>query len=451
MSTKPGLPKGTRDFGPEEVNKRKYIFGIIESVFRKYGYQPLETPVMENLSTLTGKYGEEGDRLLFKVLNNGDYLQKADEEALTSRNSSKLTSSISKRGLRYDLTIPFARYVVMNQHKIAFPFKRYQIQPVWRADRPQKGRYQEFYQCDVDVIGSEALIYEAEQLQIYDEVFRNLGISVSIKLNNRKILFGIAEKVGISNLFVEMSTAIDKLDKIGVDKVLDDLENRGIPREKGREVLVLIETEDIKTMKEKLLGTQGEDGCNEVMTVLSLLDTTVSMAQVKFDPALARGLNYYTGCIMEVTSPQSEVGSLGGGGRYDELTGVFGLKGVSGVGVSFGAARIYDVMNDRNMFPSNVTSHLDILLVTMDDDGFRFGIDILKELRKEDIKSDIYPSPVKMAKQMKYADAVRVPYVGIIGSEEVSNKVISLKNMESGMQEKLALDEVIKFLKETSI
>ncbi len=449
---KPTIPKGTRDFAPEEVIKRNYIFDTIRRTFIKYGYQPLETPVMESLSTLTGKYGEEGDKLLFKVLNNGDYLAKADKAALEAGDSKKLVSSISKRGLRYDLTVPFARFVVMNQNLISFPFKRYQIQPVWRADRPQKGRYQEFYQCDVDVVGSKSLMYEAELVQIYDEVFAALGLKAVIKINNRKVLEGIAEAAGIADQFMDMTMAIDKLDKIGIEGVRKDLSGRGISDEAIATIESVLDIKSLAPLKEIFKDSPtGLKGIEELEAFHSYFDSYSPSNKVEFDITLARGLSYYTGCIFEAavdTSVESQkdikMGSIGGGGRYDDLTGSFGLKDVSGVGVSFGAARIYDVMTEMDIFPKKFESGLEVLLIAFDDATHRYAFKCLNELRKAGINSDLYPSPAKMKKQMNYANKRGVPYTILIGSEEMENGLLTLKNMEEGSQEKLTLAEIIK-------
>jgi histidyl-tRNA synthetase len=450
---KPSIPKGTRDFSPEQVNKRNFIFDTIREVFVRYGYQPIETPVMENLSTLTGKYGEEGDKLLFKVLNNGDFLAKADEEALADRDSNRLIPSISKRGLRYDLTVPFARYVVMYQNDIAFPFKRYQIQPVWRADRPQKGRYQEFYQCDVDVVGSDSLLYEAELTQIYDEVFRRLGLEVRIKLNNRKVLAGIAEAAGISEKFVDMTVAIDKLDKIGLEGVKKEMSERGVSDEAIRKVADMLQVKTLEELQSYFTESEtGRKGIEELSTVFDLLGLGDVANEVVFDITLARGLNYYTGCIFEVeVKADIRMGSIGGGGRYDDLTSVFGLKDVSGVGISFGAERIYDVMEELDLFPSDAASGLQLLFVTFDEPTFRYAFRCLNQARAAGIQAELYPEPVKMRKQMKYANDRQAPYVVIIGSEEMNSGRLSLKDMRTGAQEKFTLAEVVGRLKsETS-
>lgn len=444
---KPSIPKGTRDFTPDQVFKRNYIFDTIKSTFVKYGYQPIETPTMENLSTLTGKYGEEGDKLLFKVLNNGDYLAKADATALADKNSVKLTSSISKRGMRYDLTVPFARFVVMHQNEITFPFKRYQIQPVWRADRPQKGRYQEFYQCDVDVVGSNSLMYEAELVQIYDEVFAKLKLKSTIKINNRKVLFGMAEAAGIADQFMDMTIAIDKLDKIGMDGVRKEMEKKEIPSDAIDLIEKMLVVKSLGPLKEMFVDSEtGLKGIEELETFHRYFDTKKATNQVEFDITLARGLNYYTGCIFEVKANDVKMGSIGGGGRYDDLTGVFGLKDVSGVGVSFGAARIFDVMEELELFPENISNQLQLLFVAFDKDSHQFAFNCLNKTRSANINSELYPAPVKLKKQMKYANDRKIPFVVLIGSEEMETGQLTLKNMDSGEQTKLTIDEIIEQL-----
>jgi histidyl-tRNA synthetase len=444
---KPSIPKGMRDFGPVEVGKRNFIFDTIRSVFVKFGYQPIETPTMENLSTLTGKYGEEGDRLLFKVLNNGDYLKKADEAALTERNSNKLISSISDKGLRYDLTVPFARFVVMNQNDIAFPFKRYQIQPVWRADRPQRGRYREFYQCDVDVVGSDSLMYEAELVQIYDEVYAKLGIDVTIKINNRKVLAGMAEAAGIAGQFMDMTISIDKLDKIGIEGVKDEMLKRGISDEAIGKVAKMLEITELGPLKELFENSEtGLKGIEELETFHRYFDLKGATNEVKFDITLARGLNYYTGCIIEVAAKNVKIGSIGGGGRYDDLTGVFGLKGVSGVGVSFGADRIYDVMEELDLFPAEASQNLKLLFIAFDEDAHKYAFNCLNKVREAGISSELYPEPTKINKQMKYANARKVPFVALVGSNEMENGVVTLKNMDSGEQELINIESLIEVI-----
>ncbi|MDX1940185.1 MAG: histidine--tRNA ligase [Saprospiraceae bacterium] len=437
---KPGIPKGTRDFGPEQVLKRNYIFDIIKSVFIKYGYQPLETPTIELLSTLTGKYGEEGDRLLFKVLKRGEKLTEA-----LAKNPNE--SDLTEEGLRYDLTVPFARYVVMNQNNITFPFKRYQIQPVWRADRPQKGRYREFYQCDVDVIGSASLMYEAELVQIYDEVFTKLYIPVIIKVNNRKILQGIAEAAGISEQFMAMTIAIDKLDKIGIEGVRKEMLERNIQAASIDKIEEILQVNNLNDLKPLFANTEtGLKGIEELETLFAYLGDSIKN-EVKFDITLARGLNYYTGCIFEVQAKGVQMGSIGGGGRYDDLTGVFGLKGVSGVGVSFGAERIYDVMEELKLFPADAASSLQLLLIAFDEKTHRYAFECLNKVRAAGINSEIYPDPGNLKKQMKYANSRNVPYVVLIGDEEMTSGQLSFKNMVSGEQEQLSLEKIIEKLK----
>jgi histidyl-tRNA synthetase len=440
--SKPSIPDGTRDFSPEIVAKRTYIFDTIKKVFVKYGFQPIETPTLEKLSTLTGKYGDEGDKLLFKVLNNGDYLSKANEQALTERNSNKLISSICDRGLRYDLTVPFARYVVMHQNDITFPFKRYQIQPVWRADRPQRGRYREFYQCDADVVGSNALVYEAELVQIYDEAFSNLGLNVTIKINNRKILFGMAEAAGIPDKFMDMTIAIDKLDKIGWEGVEKELQGRGINAEAISTINNLTDLEKFGDKSPSLLR-----GIEELRIFHTYFDLKGSKNEVQFDITLARGLNYYTGCIFEVQAKDVKMGSIGGGGRYDDLTGVFGLKGVSGVGISFGADRIYDCLQELDLFPKGTTQSLKVLFIAFDAVAHLHAFKCLNDVRVAGINADIYPEPTKLKKQLDYADKRHVPYVVIIGSEEIETGKLALKNMVTGKQQKLSLSEIVEILR----
>lgn len=442
--SKPSIPEGTRDFSPEVVAKRNYIFDTVRKVFVKYGFQPIETPTMEKLSTLTGKYGDEGDKLLFKVLNNGDFLAKANKEALANMNSTKLVSSIAERGLRYDLTVPFARYVVMHQNEIAFPFKRYQIQPVWRADRPQRGRYREFYQCDVDVVGSNSLVYEAELVQIYDEVFTNLGLDVVIKINNRKILFGMAEAAGIPEKFMDMTIAIDKLDKIGWDGVARELTERGIGEEAIEMIAQLLKVNNLTDLEK--FGDKSESllrGIQELRTFHEYFNFKGSKNEVQFDITLARGLNYYTGCIFEVAAKGVKMGSIGGGGRYDDLTGVFGLKGVSGVGVSFGADRIYDCLAELDLFPKENQQSLKLLFVAFDAETHRYAFKCLNETRAAGINSEIYPDATKLKKQMDYANKRGVPFVCLIGSDEVESGLLTLKNMGTGEQEKISLADII--------
>ena len=446
--SKPGIPQGTRDFSPEQVAKRTYIFDTIRKVFTKFGFQPIETPTLENLSTLTGKYGDEGDKLLFKVLNNGDYLSKADPSVLADKNSSKLIAQICDRGLRYDLTVPFARYVVMHQNDITFPFKRYQIQPVWRADRPQRGRYREFYQCDADVVGSNSLVYEAEFAQIYDEVFKKLGLNVVIKINNRKILFGMAEAAGVPDKFMDMTIAIDKLDKIGWEGVKTELESREMPIsaiemiDKLLKVNTLDELEKFGDKSPSLLR-----GIEELRIFHQYFDLKPHSNEIKFDITLARGLNYYTGCIFEVAAKDVKMGSIGGGGRYDDLTGVFGLKNVSGVGISFGADRIYDCLEELDLFPKESQQSLKVLFVAFDAESHLYAFKALSEMREAGINADIYPEPTKIKKQLDYADKRAVPFVVLIGSEEMETGQLALKNMVSGEQEKMELSKIIDILR----
>ena len=439
-----GIPKGTRDFTPEQVIKRNYIFDTVRQVFVKYGYQPIETPTMELLSTLTGKYGEEGDKLLFRVLKRGDKLKKALRNQPSENN-------LAEDGLRYDLTVPFARFVVMHQNEISFPFKRYQIQPVWRADRPQRGRYREFYQCDVDVVGSDSLVYEAELAQIYDEVFATLGISVIIKINNRKILQGIAEAAGVMDHFADMTVAIDKLDKIGMDGVRKEMSERGIPTAAMDKIEEILQVKSLTELKPLFANSEtGMKGIEELETVFDLLSTANATNAINFEITLARGLSYYTGCIYEVAvnteieaQQNIKMGSIGGGGRYDDLTGIFGLKDVSGVGVSFGAERIYDVMEELDLFPKDKAASLQVLFIAFDEKSHRYAFECLGKVRAAGINSELYPEPVKLKKQMKYANDRHVPYVVLIGDEEMTSGQLSLKNMASGEQEKLDLEEII--------
>lgn len=452
---KPSIPKGTRDFSPVEVARRTYIFDTIKRVFQKYGYQPIETPVMENLSTLTGKYGEEGDQLIFKVLNSGDFLSKVDAKKLEEKNSKAVTFAISEKALRYDLTVPFARYVVMHQNEISMPFKRYQVQPVWRADRPQKGRYREFYQCDADVVGSESLLNEAEFVCIYDEALSNLGLKdFSIKINNRKILTGIAEIIGKPELIVDMTVAIDKLDKIGYEGVVKELIERGFTES---DVEILRPFIDLKgTNEEKLAvlknslaaSATGQKGIEELETIFSYLTSfKLNKATVELDITLARGLNYYTGAIFEVKSNEVQMGSIGGGGRYDDLTGMFGLKGVTGAGISFGADRIYDVLLDLNLFPESAITSTKVLITNFDTAAEKYALPVLVQLRANDINTELYPASAKLQKQMKYADAKQIPFVVLIGEEEMQSGKLTIKNMTSGEQEKLSVEEIIEKVK----
>lgn len=461
MSTiKPSLAKGTRDFSPQEMAKRNHIFDTIKTVFKKYGYAEIQTPSMENLSTLTGKYGDEGDKLIFKILNSGDYLSKADANYLSAQDSNALIKSISEKALRYDLTVPFARYVVMHQNEIALPFKRFQVQPVWRADRPQKGRYREFYQCDVDVVGSDSLLNEAEFILIYQEALSNLGMNdFTIKINNRKILSGIAEIIGKPDLIVDMTVAIDKLDKIGLEGVILELLGRGFEEADIallKPVILLEGTteEKLSALKSILASSEiGLKGILEIEKVFAFVKQLLSGSELKspdlkLDITLARGLNYYTGCIFEVKTNEVAMGSIGGGGRYDDLTGMFGLKGLTGVGISFGADRIYDVLHELNLFPVSAAEGTKVLISNFDAEAENYALPLLQKLRENSIASELYPSSAKLKKQMSYADAKSIPYVIIIGSDEISDGLLMLKNMSSGAQQKLDIDSIINVLAE---
>lgn len=449
--TKPGLPKGTRDFSPEEMVKRNYIFDTIKSVFRKFGYQEIQTPSMENLDTLSGKYGDEGDKLIFKILNSGDFLSKVSPEELQAADAKKLTSKVSEKALRYDLTVPFARYVVAHQNDLALPFKRFQIQAVWRADRPQKGRYREFYQCDADVVGSESLLNEAEFVLIYQEALSRLGLKdFSIKINNRKILSGIAEIIGKPELIIDMTVAIDKLDKIGMDGVLNELLERGFTQADIEKLKPIIELkgdnlEKINQLKTVLAHSEvGQKGIEELESIFGYVQHLHAPTQnLKLDITLARGLNYYTGAIFEVVSNEVSMGSIGGGGRYDDLTGMFGLKDLTGVGISFGADRIYDVMEELNLFPKTHNQSTRVLISNFDAAAETYALPILSQLRAQGISSELYPQGAKLKKQLAYADAKRIPFVILIGSDEMNTGLLSLKNMESGEQKSLALDAII--------
>lgn len=449
MTQKPSIPKGTRDFTPEEMAKRNYIFDTIKNVFQSYGYLPIETPAMENLSTLMGKYGEEGDRLLFKVLNSGDFLKKVDQKDVDEKNLNRVTTAISEKGLRYDLTVPFARFVVQHRNEITFPFKRYQVQPVWRADRPQKGRYREFYQCDVDVIGSDSLLNEVELIRMIDNIFTRLKIDVSIKVNNRKILSGIAQLIESSEQLTDITTAIDKLDKIGIDAVVKELLGKGLSQEKIDQVLPIIELKGSNDEKLDKLGKlmagipEGNDGVSELRTIESVMDGLNIKSEVEIDPSLARGLNYYTGAIIEVKAIGVNIGSVCGGGRYDNLTGVFGLPDVSGVGVSFGADRIYDVMSELDLFPKQVQSLSDVLLINFGENEAKFCLKVMEVLQSKGISAELYPDSVKLKKQMKYADQKAVSYVMLIGEEEIKSGQYTLKEMGTGAQLTGMLSELI--------
>lgn len=453
MAQKPSIPKGTRDFSTEEMSKRNYIFNTIKDVFLLYGFQQIETPSIENLSTLMGKYGEEGDKLLFKVLNSGDFLKDAPAEMLESRDSLHLTSKICEKGLRYDLTVPFARYVVQHRNEIQFPFKRYQIQPVWRADRPQKGRYREFYQCDADVVGSDSLLNEVELITLIDEVFRRFGINITIKLNNRKILSGIAEIVGAPDKIIDLTVAIDKIDKIGIENVNAELREKGFDENAIstlQPLLQLTGTNDEKiAILEKLLEESeiGKKGIEELKFVIDNVSEVGINSTLELDVSLARGLNYYTGSILEVKANDVAMGSITGGGRYDNLTGVFGMDGTSGVGISFGADRIFDVLNTLNLYPEDTCTSTKIIFMNFGDAEAKASLKYISELRRNGISAEIFPEQSKMKKQMTYADNKKIPFVAIVGETELAEKMITLKDMNSGEQEKLSIEDVIEKLK----
>lgn len=453
MAQKPSIPKGTRDFSPVEMSKRNYIFDTIKSVFTLHGFHQIETPAMENLSTLMGKYGDEGDKLLFKILNSGDFLSNVNDEQLAERNSTKLMRSIAEKGLRYDLTVPFARFVVQHQNEIKFPFKRFQIQPVWRADRPQRGRYREFYQCDADVIGTDSLLNEVDLLQIIDEVFCRFGINIAIKLNNRKVLSGIAETIGEPDKIVDITVAIDKIDKIGIDNVNAELLDKGISQkavEQLQPVLTLSgSNEDKLNSLATLLANSevGMKGIEELRFVMNKTNEIGVKATIDLDPSLARGLNYYTGTIIEVKALDVEIGSITGGGRYDNLTGVFGLDNVSGVGISFGADRIYDVLNQLDLYPEATRTTTKVLFVNFGEAEATASLKHIKNLRASDISAEIFPESSKMRKQMGYANDNGIPFVAIIGETELANGTIMLKDMNLGTQQPLTIDEVIEKLK----
>ncbi len=450
MVQKPSIPKGTRDFLPSDVARRNYIFDTVKDVFRLYGFQPIETPAMENLSTLMGKYGEEGDKLLFKILNSGDFISKAPEEILKEKDSGKITSYISEKGLRYDLTVPFARFVVQYRNDIVFPFRRYQIQPVWRADRPQKGRYREFYQCDVDVIGSDSLLNEAELIQIIDEVFNRLRINVVVKLNNRKILAGIAEIIGENERLTDITVAIDKIDKIGRENVIKELLEKGVSEkaiEKLQPILALEGDtfEKIEKLEQILAGSEdGRKGIEELKILFGYIEKMNLKVAAELDLTLARGLNYYTGAIIEVKAAGMEIGSICGGGRYDDLTGIFGMPGVSGVGISFGAERIYDVLEHLNLFSVESPEKTQVMFVNFGKEEEAYCLPVLSELRKAGINSEIYPESAKMKKQMNYANKKEIPFVVLAGDAEISSQKFALRNMKTGEQKLVDKEELKK-------
>lgn len=452
MSYKPSIPKGTRDFSPEVVYKRSVIFNAIRSVYSLYGYQPLETPSMELLETLTGKYGVEGDKLLFKILNSGNFLEGTNREELTAITSQKLTPHIAEKGLRYDLTVPFARYVVQHRNEITLPFKRFQIQPVWRADRPQKGRYREFYQCDADVIGSTALTNELELIQMIDSVFSHLGIHVIIRLNNRKLLMGLAEAIGLGDRFTDFTIALDKLDKVGMVAVMNELKLLGVNSKKEDILVDLLQSGDKPDQiiaKLRILFPDSEAGLlglEEMEKLLNYIDAVTLKNPVDLDITLARGLNYYTGTIIEVVARDLKFGSLCGGGRYDDLTGIFGMPGLSGVGISFGADRIYDVMQELNLFPEGQIDGPKVLFVNFGDSDEIYSLKALKHLRNQGISSEIYPEPAKLKKQMAYADARKIPYTVLAGENERVHGTYTIKNMQSGNQQSVTLEEMATLL-----
>ena len=452
---KPSIPKGTRDFGPIEMAKRNYIFNTIREVYALYGFQQIETPAMETLQTLMGKYGEEGDKLLFKVLNSGDFLSKSSDDELLERNALHLASKICEKGLRYDLTVPFARYVVMHREELQLPFKRYQIQPVWRADRPQKGRYREFYQCDADVVGSDSLLNEVELMKIVDTVFSRFGIRVQIKINNRKILTGIAEVIGAADKIVDITVAIDKLDKIGIDNVNEELREDGLTDEQIKKLQPIImlsgtNEEKLQTISTVLKDSEiGMRGVEEIRTILAPLTSNGSALknEIQLDLTLARGLNYYTGAIFEVKALDVQIGSITGGGRYDNLTGIFGMPGLSGVGISFGADRIYDVLNQLDLYPKDSVTTTQVLFINFGERETAYCLPIIDKVRANGIRAEIYPDAVKMKKQMSYANAKLIPYVVLAGENEINAGKVTLKNMETGEQSLLSTEELIEKIK----
>ena len=450
---KPSIPKGTRDFSPIEMAKRNYIFNTIREVYALYGFQQIETPAMENLSTLMGKYGEEGDKLLFKIQNSGDYFRGITDEELLSRNAAKMASRFCEKGLRYDLTVPFARYVVQHREEISLPFKRYQIQPVWRADRPQKGRYREFYQCDADVVGSDSLLNEVELMQIVDTVFTRFGVRVCIKINNRKILSGIAEMIGQADKIVDITVAIDKLDKIGIDNVNAELAADGIPQDAIDRLQPIINlsgtnAEKLATMRQVLANSEiGLKGIDETEFIITKLAALGLNNEIELDLTLARGLNYYTGAIFEVKALDVQIGSITGGGRYDNLTGIFGLPGLSGVGISFGADRIYDVLTQLDLFPREAHAGARLLFINFGEKEGAHCLRLARQVRQAGIPTEVYPDAAKMKKQMQYANALQVPYVALVGEQEMQEGLIALKDMTTGEQQKLTVEQLIEKLR----
>ena len=452
MAQKPNIPKGTRDFSPLEMAKRNYIFNTIKDVYTLYGFQQIETPAMETLGTLMGKYGEEGDKLLFKVLNSGDYLNKIDDKELLERNSLHLAARLCEKGLRYDLTVPFARYVVMHREELQLPFKRYQIQPVWRADRPQKGRYREFYQCDADVVGSDSLLNEVELMQIVDTVFTRFGVRVQIKINNRKILSGIAEVIGAADKIVDITVAIDKLDKIGIDNVNDELRQDGLSEEQIEKLQPIISLagtneEKLTVIAEVLKDSEtGLKGVEETKFILDSLKTSGLKNEIQLDLTLARGLNYYTGAIFEVKALDVQIGSITGGGRYDNLTGIFGMTGLSGVGISFGADRIYDVLNQLDLYPKEAVNGTQLLFINFGEKETAYCLPIAAKARQAGIRTEVFPDSAKMKKQMSYANAKQIPYVALAGENEINEGKVTLKNMTTGEQMLVTADELLEKL-----
>ena len=451
MAQKPGIPKGTRDFGPLEMAKRNYIFNTVRGVFEQYGFRPIETPAQENLSTLMGKYGEEGDKLLFKILNSGDFLHGMTADEVANTSTTKLAAKFCEKGLRYDLTVPFARYVVQHREELQLPFKRYQIQPVWRADRPQKGRYREFYQCDVDVVGSDSLLNEVDLMQITDDIFTKFGVRVQIKINNRKILTGIAEVIGEADKIVDITVAIDKLDKIGLDAVNEELRNDGISEEAIEKLQPIIKMEGTNeekldvianVLKDSEIGTKGVE---EMRYILSHLD---GLDNVQLDLTLARGLNYYTGAIFEVKALDVQIGSITGGGRYDNLTGIFGMPGLSGVGISFGADRIYDVLNQLDLYPKEMITGTQLLFINFGEKETAYCMPIARKARKAGIRTEVYADSAKMKKQMSYANALGIPYVALAGENEINEGKVTLKNMVTGEQQLVSAEELVEILKD---
>ena len=450
---KPSIPKGTRDFGPVEMARRNYIFETIRKVYALYGFRQIETPATENLSTLMGKYGEEGDKLLFKILNSGDFKNAVSTDDYAEKSAAALASRFCEKGLRYDLTVPFARYVVQHREELQMPFKRYQIQPVWRADRPQKGRYREFYQCDADIVGSDSLLNEVELMQIIDEVFSRFGIRVSIKINNRKILTGIAEIIGAADKIIDITVAIDKLDKIGLEKVNEELLAAGLNAEQVQTLQPIIglkgsNAEKVATMREVLAASEtGLKGCDEVAFVLNTLAAAGSLRnEIELDLTLARGLNYYTGCIFEVKALDYAIGSITGGGRYDNLTGIFGMPGLSGVGISFGADRIYDVLNGLDLYPSDTAGSVRLLFINFGEREAARCLEYAAAARKKGVSTEVYPDTVKMKKQMAYANAQHIPFVALVGESELAENRLTLKNMETGEQQQLSIEEALAII-----